>query len=81
MFHWNLPQEKGLTLHIFIQVDICILGFEEMQARGNFGTEITFLEAVVREASDPGVWLMVAFLRWNHSFSQQYFQLHLSNTF
>lgn len=52
-----------------------------MQVRGNFWTEIAFLEAVVREARDPGVCLMVAFLRWNHSFSQQYFQLRLSNTF
>jgi len=68
-------------LIFLIQVCICILGFEEMQVRGNFWTEIAFLEAVVRAARNSGVCLMVAALRWNHSLSQEYFQLHLSKVF
>lgn len=39
------------------------------------------LRSCCQRGQNPGICLIVAFLRWNHSFSQDYFQLHLSNTF
>lgn len=73
MFCWSLPQEKDLAHSYFYLICTCILGFEEKQVGGKFWTEIAFLEAVVREARDPGVYRMVAFLRRNHIFLQEYF--------
>lgn len=73
-------KEKASPCQIFIWMCICILGFEEMQVKGNFYVGVEFLEVVVRGARDLSL-PHCCLLKVESQFQPEYFQLYLSNTF